>query len=84
MKLWIFNCREISRLVSESMDRELRWWQKAGIRFHNMMCTYCARFSRQLHEIRALMALHQDRTGPQKMDEEVKQRIKSMLRSGKS
>jgi len=44
----IFNCREVSQKVSESMDRSLSVFQQMMIRFHIQWCKYCARFSGQL------------------------------------
>jgi hypothetical protein len=37
MKHWTFRCREVSRMVSEFMDRELSWQKRMGIRLHLMM-----------------------------------------------
>lgn len=80
----MFNCREISKLVSESMDRELYWWQKTGIHFHLLMCKYCASFSKQLHELQNFVKLQQGQIRQHKMDEQVKKRIKKRLASKKS
>ena len=48
MKHWMFNCSEVSHMVSQSLDADLPFFQRAGIRFHFMMCRYCSRFRRQL------------------------------------
>ncbi len=55
MKMWMFNCKEVSKLVSQSMDRELSFSKRMGVRFHLMMCRYCARFGQQLKRIRVLL-----------------------------
>jgi len=55
MKMWMFNCKDVSRLVSESMDRDLSFTKKMGVRFHLMMCRHCARFQDQLARIRKLI-----------------------------
>jgi len=60
MKMWVFNCKEISRLVSESMDRNLTFSQRVGVRFHLLMCRYCARFACQLTQIRKLIRSQQE------------------------
>lgn len=52
MKHWLFNCSDISDLVSRSMDEDLPLPRRAGIKFHLMMCRYCARYARQLGIIR--------------------------------
>jgi len=45
---WIFDCSEISRLVSDSMDRTLPFRQRIGIRIHLLMCRHCTRYRKQL------------------------------------
>lgn len=83
MKMWVFNCKEVSRLVSESMDGQLSWNQRLGIRFHLMMCRYCARFSKQLEQMRTFIQQSLDREVSSKMDEDVKKKIKERLSSYK-
>jgi hypothetical protein len=48
MTHWMFNCKDVSYKISESMDRYLPYQQRLLIRFHLLMCRYCARFRRQL------------------------------------
>ena len=48
IKHWMFNCKAVSQIVSESMDRNLPIHQRVLIWLHLMMCKYCARFKRQL------------------------------------
>jgi hypothetical protein len=48
MKHWMFNCKAVSQIVSESMDRVLPIHHRMLIWMHLMMCKYCARFKRQL------------------------------------
>ena len=55
MTHWLFDCREISRLVSISLDHGLALHKRAGMRLHLMMCRYCARNRRQLPFLRELM-----------------------------
>ncbi len=52
MKHWMFNCKAVTQIVSESMDRVLPIHRQVLIRMHLLMCKYCARFSRQLLLIR--------------------------------
>jgi hypothetical protein len=52
MKHWMFNCKAVTQIVSESMDRVLPIHHRVLIRMHLMMCKYCARFNRQLLIIR--------------------------------
>lgn len=54
MKHWMFNCRKVSQMVSESLDRKLLLHQRAMIKTHLMMCRYCFRFKKQLDLIRLI------------------------------
>ena len=54
MEHWMFNCKDVSRKVSESFDRSLPLLQRLVIRLHFMMCRYCARFHRQLLLVRQI------------------------------
>ena len=49
----MFNCHEVSRLVSADMDTNLPLVQRILIRFHLVMCRQCARVSKQLAMLRA-------------------------------
>jgi len=44
----MLNCRQVSRLVSQSMDTRLRWYQRLGMRFHLLYCVWCRRYASQL------------------------------------
>jgi hypothetical protein len=46
------SCREASRLISESLDRELSRRERWSLRFHTLLCRACQRFARQTKLIR--------------------------------
>ena len=50
---WMYNCKEVSEMVSESMDRALPFYQRVLIRMHLLMCKYCTRVREQFEAIRA-------------------------------
>ncbi len=50
-------CKEVHRLVSEQMDRDLNIVEKARMRVHLMICDACTNFSGQMQLIRR--AMHQ-------------------------
>ena len=52
MSHWMFNCKNVSQRVSESMDRSLPLHHRIMIKVHLMMCKYCARFTQQLFALR--------------------------------
>ena len=61
MTHWMFNCKDVSHKISESMDMHLPYQQRLLIRFHLLMCRYCARFRRQLIFMKKL-SRHKDAT----------------------
>ena len=80
MKMWMFNCREVSRLVSKSMDRDLSFTKMMGVRFHLMMCRHCVRFGHQLVRIRKLIRSREEEIiPPLVMDEKAKDKINQLL-----
>jgi len=44
----MLSCKEVSRLVSESLDRELPFRQRFSMRLHLLMCSLCSRFRCQM------------------------------------
>ncbi len=50
---WMFSCKDVSQLVSESMDHGLPFYQRALMRLHLLMCKYCSRCKEQFETIRA-------------------------------
>jgi len=82
MKPWIFNCKEVSRLVSESLDRELSLPQKIGIRMHLFMCNFCSLYKKQIIVMRdamRLLAQVDEFPEPAVLSSEAKRRIKRLL-----
>lgn len=48
-------CREVSALTLQSMDRELRWHERLGVRMHRLICSSCRKFAGQAQFLRASM-----------------------------
>jgi hypothetical protein len=76
----MFNCREVTRLVSESLDRELSLGQRIGIRIHFMMCKLCPEAKKQMLFLREAMhrlAMEDMASGPDgALSPEARHRIK--------
>ena len=84
MNHWMFNCKEVTRLISESLDRELPLYQRMGIRIHLLMCKFCSRYRKQLLFLRATMRLHvehsEDMEPSIKLPPEARERIRQSIR----
>lgn len=48
----MLNCKQASRLVSQSLDRRLAWRERLSLRLHLAICEACRQFSRQLAGLR--------------------------------
>jgi len=48
-------CREVHRLVSEGMDRDLSLLERTRMRLHLMVCEACTRFNGQMGLLRKAM-----------------------------
>ena len=86
--LTMLRCREISKLVSESMERDLPLPQRLQVRMHLMMCRFCSGFARQVRLLRRAARENPERLGPAQSDpeatlsDEARERIKAALQGG--
>lgn len=51
----MLSCKQVSRLVSQSLERKLTYRERFGLSLHLMMCDACKLFSRQLRLLRQAM-----------------------------
>ena len=42
----MFNCRHMTRMISEGLDRSLSFWERVRLAVHVLGCPPCARFRR--------------------------------------
>lgn len=54
----MLSCKEVTQLVSESLDRDLRVYQRMSMRVHFLMCKFCSRYRKQLFILRDAIRLH--------------------------
>lgn len=57
----MLNCREVTRLVSESQERRLSVVEKMSLNLHLMMCDGCKNFSLQVPFLRRAMKAYSER-----------------------
>ena len=80
MHHWMGNCKKVTRMVSESMDRKLPLHQRMGIRVHLFMCKFCSRYRKQLLILREVMRLQEkyaeDTKPPPTLRPEARERIR--------
>jgi len=46
------SCKEVTRLVSEGLDRRLDFGERVALRVHFMMCKGCRNFEDQMQRLR--------------------------------
>jgi thioredoxin-related protein len=84
MSHWMFDCKKVSMMVSESMDRNLPIHQRLLIAIHLLMCKYCNRFKKQLQILRHavdLEDLHEDVVDRfPSLSKETREQIKQAMR----
>jgi len=77
---WMYSCKEVTQMVSESLDHKLPLVQRIGIRIHLMMCKFCSRYRKQLLILREAMRLQEkylEETKPSlTLSPEARERIK--------
>jgi hypothetical protein len=49
------SCKEVIRIISDSMDSTPSFKQRIAVRLHILICKWCARYQRQLLLIRSLL-----------------------------
>jgi hypothetical protein len=83
----MLSCKDVTKLLSESMDRSLPLGKRIGVRLHLLICNFCARYKRQLLLIReTAMRLAETVGAPGEsfgdtLSEEARERIRQSIRN---
>ena len=48
----MINCREATRLISQSMDAKVAWHRRLAMKVHLLYCVWCRRYAAQLRFLR--------------------------------
>ena len=81
----MLSCKDVTRLISESMDHSLPLGKRVGVRLHLLVCKFCSRYERQLllirETVRRLAATERCVRAPpgEPLSEEAKERIRKAL-----
>ena len=81
----MLSCKEVSKLVSESLDRKLPLWTRVGLWMHLGMCRVCRGFRRDLVHLHKETRQHAQEIERDvhetdvKLSEETRQRMKRLL-----
>ncbi len=82
----MLRCREVTRLVSDSMDRRLPLSTRVRVGMHLTMCRFCSGFARQMRLLRQALRdrserLEADPHGPPlRLSAAARERIKTAIR----
>ncbi len=83
----MLTCKEVTRLVSESLDRKLPLGRRIMVRLHLLMCSLCSRFRKQAFFLRDaarhFWKVGESAPGPG-LSPEARDRIKQALKTGLS
>jgi len=78
----MLNCRQVTRLVSKSMDARLPWHQRLAIRFHLLYCVWCRRYAAQIQFLRKAtkaLAVESTEESTPKLSVEAKEQMRNRL-----
>ena len=50
----LLTCKEVTKLISDSMETTLPLGTRIGLRLHLMICKFCSRYKKQLSAIKKI------------------------------
>ena len=56
----MYSCKQVSQIVSESLDRQLPFWTRIQLRMHLAMCGVCSRFRKTMIRVDREIKRHAD------------------------
>lgn len=80
----MLNCRQVTRLVSQSLNAKLSWHQRLAMRFHLLYCVWCRRYAEQVRFLRQAtktLAAKTETAAPQSLSPAAKEQIRARLQA---
>jgi hypothetical protein len=75
-------CKQAARLQSEAVHRKLSGWERAGLRFHLLICAWCRKYADNVDFIRSHEgSTHAEAPPPVILSDNARRRIQAKLRS---
>lgn len=79
-------CKDVTHLVSQSLDRPLPWTTRLTLQLHYWICEGCAQYRRQLVRVRKVLrhmasSSNAAQQGESQLSPSAKARLKEALRS---
>ncbi len=77
----MMNCRDMTKLISDSMERPISWRQRMELWMHTMMCGLCRAFRANIVTLRKLARQIGDDTGESDpLSPNAKERVRSAMK----
>jgi hypothetical protein len=82
----LLECKEISKLVTHSLDEPLTLRQRLRVRWHLFVCVYCRRFQKQVFWIRKILqgkskpSFEMQELSEAHLSKDARERIKKVLK----
>ena len=84
----MLSCKEVTKLVSENLDRGLPLWRRIGLRLHVFMCRGCSAYRHQIESLHTSVSDHyradQSAKHGEVLSDEALERIKQSLHTDRS
>jgi len=77
----MLTCKDVSKLVSESLEHPLPFRRRMGVQLHLMMCSMCRAYQKQTLLLRNAMHAYARREPTEHLSKDARQRIKNALKT---
>ena len=85
----MLNCRDATKLISESLDRKTTFAEKMSLWLHVILCAFCRRFRTNTVAIQKMVRKHEINPEQSKINlndslsDEARERIKTLIEQNK-